>query len=132
MTLGPIDGGAVNEPVSMVTRIVVGWDGTPDADAAVRWAADRLRAESPDLRVTTSTEHGSPSAVLAEYLDDGTLVVVGAPAQHQGSRWTVGSRLAGRRGGGTVAVIPSAPTTNARSAWLSGSTALRRRSQPSR
>ncbi|WP_448808042.1 universal stress protein [Agromyces bauzanensis] len=138
----------------MFTRIVIGWDGTPESEAALAWAvargvgtplkivhaiggsatsseylraggelsgervrlmdvAERLRAERPDLSVTTETAHGSPSSVLAEELDAQTLVVVGAPATHRGSRWTVGSRLAGRHGGGTVAVIPSPLVTDA-------------------
>lgn len=145
----------------MFTRIVVGWDGTPESDAALEWAvargvgtplkivhaiggtptsseylraggelsnervrlmevAERLRAERPDLNITTETEHGSPSSVLVEELGADTLVVVGAPATHRGSRWTVGSRLAGRHGGGTVAVIPSAPATGAGSAVVVG------------
>ncbi|GAA4368702.1 universal stress protein [Agromyces bauzanensis] len=145
----------------MFTRIVVGWDGTPESEAALEWAvargvgtplkivraiggtatsgeyqraggelstervrlmevAERLRAGRPDLSITTETEHGSPSSALAEELGPDTLVVVGAPATHRGSRWTVGSRLAGRHGGGTVAVIPSAPTTGARSAVVVG------------
>ncbi|WP_448002103.1 universal stress protein [Agromyces bauzanensis] len=145
----------------MFTRIVVGWDGTPESEAALEWAvargvgtplkivhaiggsstsseylraggelsnervrlmdvAERLRAERPDLIITTETEHGSPSSVLVEELGADTLVVVGAPATHRGSRWTVGSRLAGRHGGGTVAVIPSTPTTDARPAVVVG------------
>jgi len=145
----------------MFTRIVVGWDGSPESDAALVWAvergvatplelvhaiggtstavehvradgelsaervrlidaAERLRAERPDLHITTSTVRGAPASVLAEELDEGTLVVVGASATHRGSRWTVGSRLAGRHGGGTVAVIPSTPTTGERSAVVVG------------
>ncbi|MEV1128561.1 universal stress protein [Agromyces sp. NPDC049794] len=145
----------------MFTRIVVGWDGTPESEAAVEWAvargvgtplkivhaiggsstsseylraggelsnervrlmdlAERLRTERPDLNVTTETEHGSPFSVLAAEFDADTLVVVGAPARHAGSRWTVGSRLAGRHGGGIVAVIPSGATTDAGSAVVVG------------
>ncbi len=145
----------------MFTRIVVGWDGTPESEAALEWAvargvgtplkivhaiggtptsseylraggelsdervrlmdiAERLRAERPDLNITTETEHGSPSTVLAEEFGADTLVVVGAPATHRGSRWTTGSRLAGRHGGGTVAIIPSRPATDARPAVVVG------------
>lgn len=145
----------------MFTRIVVGWDGTPESEAALEWAvargvgtplkivhaigsnatsseylraggelsnervrlidrADRLRAERPDLNLTTETEHGSPLSVLADELGPDTLVVVGAPERHAGSRWTVASRLAGRRGGGTVAVIPAGSTPPAGSPVVVG------------
>ena len=145
----------------MFTRIVVGWDGTPESEAALEWAvargvgtplkivhaiggsatsseyqraggelsnervrlidrADRLRAERPDLNVTTETEHGSPLGVLAEELAPDALVVVGVPARHAGSRWTVASRLAGRHGGGTVAVVPVGSTPGAGAAVVVG------------
>lgn len=144
----------------MFTRIVVGWDGSPESDAALEWAvergvatpltlvhatdseatsgelgatgdlssegvrfvetAERLRTERPDLHVSTTTIPGTPATVLAEFLDEQTLVVVGAPSSHRGSRWTVGSRLAGRHGGGTVAVIPSDFATGARSGVVVG------------
>lgn len=145
----------------MFTRIVVGWDGSPESEAALEWAvergvatpltlvhaiggaatsseylratgelsaervrlidaAERLRGRRPDLEVSTTTEHGAPATVLAEFLDEQTLVVVGAPASHRGTRWTVGSRLAGRHGGGTVAVIPSNFATGTRSGVVVG------------
>lgn len=145
----------------MFTRIVVGWDGSPESDAALEWAvergvatpltlvhaiggaatsgedlqatgerstqgmrlvetAERLRTERPDLHVSTTTMPGTQATALAEFLDEQTLVVVGAPSSHRGSRWTVGSRLAGRHGGGTVAVIPSDFATGARSGVVVG------------
>lgn len=156
VTFDPGSERGVGQPARMFTRIVVGWDGSPESEAALEWAvargvgtplkivhaiggsgtsseylraggelsgervrlmevAERLRADRPDLTVTTETEHGSPSSVLEEELDAQTLVVVGAPATHRGSRWTVGSRLAGRHGGGTVAVIPFPTPDGARS-----------------
>ncbi|KRE31138.1 hypothetical protein ASG80_01275 [Agromyces sp. Soil535] len=161
VTFDPMAAGSAGEAAVMFTRIVVGWDGSRESEAALAWAvergvatplklvhaiggaptavehvradgemsaarvrlievADQLRASRPDLHLTTSTVHGQPSSVLAEELGEGTLVVVGAPATHRGSRWTVGSRLAGRHGGGTVAVIPSTPATGARSVVVVG------------
>jgi nucleotide-binding universal stress UspA family protein len=161
VTFDPTPLAPSGEAAVMFTRIVVGWDGSAESEAALRWAvgrgvatpltlvhaiggaatsseylqatgelsservrlieaAERLRSERPDLRVDTSTVHGAPGTVLTEYLDDETLVVVGAPASHRGSRWTVGSRLAGRHGGGTVAVIPSDAEADARSGVVVG------------
>jgi len=160
-TFDPATSRSARKATVMFTRIVVGWDGSPESEAALEWAvgrgvatplalvhaiggavtsseylqatgelsserirlidaAERLRAERPDLQLSTSTVHGAPGSVLADFLDEQTLVVVGAPASHRGSRWTVGSRLAGRHGGGTVAVIPSDAATNARSGVVVG------------
>ncbi|HEX6366584.1 MAG TPA: universal stress protein [Agromyces sp.] len=136
----------------MFAKVIVGWDGTPEAQAAVQWAADRsrdvplilvhaiggkptgseylratgelseertrlidvaqqLRATHPGLRVETETVHGSAVEALEERLAPDSLVVVGGPDRPRTTRWTLGSRLAGRRGGGTVAVIPEAAAT---------------------
>jgi nucleotide-binding universal stress UspA family protein len=136
----------------MFTRVIAGWDGTPESQAALEWAADRsrgeplmivhaiggrpsaseyqratgelsaertrlidaaerLRATHPGLHVETETVHGSAIEALEEQLAPGTLVVVGGPDHPRTTRWTLGSRLAGRRGGGTVAVVPAAPAT---------------------
>ncbi len=69
-------------------------------------ATDRIRESHPDLRLTTATVHGDPLQELDDYLGDGTLVVVGVRTQGRPGRWTLGGRLAGRPGGGAVAVIP--------------------------
>lgn len=71
-------------------------------------AVERLREQHPGVHLTTHTGHGSAVDTLGEYLRPDTLIVVGAPEHRQGSRWSVASRLAGRHGGGTVAVVPSA------------------------
>ncbi|GGI45341.1 nucleotide-binding universal stress UspA family protein [Agromyces flavus] len=129
------------------TRIVVGWDGTPNSEAALRWAlaqagdasialvhvipgadesseylratgdlsaarvdlmerADAVRAEHPGRTITTSTVHGRPEKELGGRLDHDTLVIVGTSAHGRETAWTLGARLAGRRGKGCVAVIP--------------------------
>ncbi|MCD5348255.1 universal stress protein [Agromyces sp. H3Y2-19a] len=122
----------------MFTRIIVGWNGAPEAEAALDWAlrrGDRLPIvllhvlEDPDSRfneerveavlarhgsrerwnVETRVVEGAPEQVLAEQVRPGSLVVVGAPAHKRGSRWSLAARLAGRHGGGTVAVVPPGP-----------------------
>ncbi|MGW9630117.1 universal stress protein [Agromyces sp. NPDC055520] len=119
----------------MFKRIVVGWDGTPSSETALDWALrhgpdvpialmsatlhgdsrfDKDQIEMVLGRQSSGRRRdvenrgliGPPDEALAEYLLPGTLVVVGAPAHKHGSRWSVGARLAGRHGGGTVAVIP--------------------------
>jgi nucleotide-binding universal stress UspA family protein len=145
----------------MFTRVIAGWDGTPESQAAVEWAAEhcgaspltlvhaiggkstgseylqatgdrsaertrlmdvaeRLRATHPDLRVETETVHGSAIEALEERLAADTLIVVGGPDHRRTTRWTLGSRLAGRRGGGPVAVIPDLPTIERRTAVVAG------------
>ena len=145
----------------MFTKVIAGWDGTPESQAAAEWAADhcgeapltlihairgqptgseylqatgersaertklmevadRLRATHPGLRVETETVHGSAIDVLGERLAPDVLVVVGGPNHRRTTRWTVGSRLAGRRGGGPVAVIPETPATERRGAVVAG------------
>ena len=140
--------GAAGEGVVVVfSQIVVGWDGSPHAEAALRWAlarggdatvalvqaipgsdesseylratgdlsaarvglmdrAEQVRAEHPGRTVTTHTVHGRPEKELGAYLDHDALVVVGTSAHGRETAWTVGARLAGRRGQGCVAVIP--------------------------
>ncbi|WP_173923524.1 universal stress protein [Agromyces sp. Marseille-P2726] len=136
----------------MFTRVIAGWDGTAESQAAVEWAADRyrdlplmlihaiggrptdaeyqratgelsaertrlidvaeqLRATHPGLHLQTETAHGSAIEALEPQLGPDTLVVVGGPDHPRATRWTLGSRLAGRRGGGTVAVVPAVPAT---------------------
>ncbi|WP_430646865.1 universal stress protein [Agromyces sp. GXS1127] len=131
----------------MFTQVVVGWDGSPNSEAALRWAASRgdaapllivhtlpgqdtsseylaatgdlpearvalidraarLRSERPGRTIDTITVHGRPDKELAAYLDGGALVVVGASQSGHETAWTLGARLAGRRGRGAVAVIP--------------------------
>lgn len=145
----------------MFTKVIAGWDGTPESQAAAEWAADhcgeapltlvhaiggkatgseylqatgersaerielmevadRLRATHPDLRVETEAVHGSAIDVLGERLAPDTLIVVGGPNHRRTTRWTIGSRLAGRRGGGPVAVIPETPATERRDAVVAG------------
>ena len=145
----------------MFTRVIAGWDGTPESQAAAEWAADRsgaapltiihaiggkptgseylqatgersaqrtrlmdvaerLRAAHPDLRVETETVHGSAIDALGERLAPDALVVVGGPSHRRTTRWTLGSRLAGRRGGGSVAVIPATSATERRVAVVAG------------
>ena len=145
----------------MFTTVIAGWDGTPESQAAVEWAAencgeapltlihaiggkstgseylqatgersaertrlmevaDRLRATHPELHVETETVHGSAIDVLGERLAPDALVVVGGPDHRRTTRWTIGSRLAGRLGGGPVAVIPETPATERRSAVVAG------------
>ncbi len=145
----------------MFTKVIAGWDGTPESQAAVEWAAEhcgeaplslihaiggkstgseylratgersaertslmdvaeRLRATHPDLRVETETVHGSAIDALGERLAADTLVVVGGPDHRRTTRWTIGSRLAGRRGGGPVAVIPETSATERRVAVVAG------------
>ena len=82
--------------------------------------ADRLRATHPELHVETETAHGSAIDVLGERLAPDTLVVVGGPNHRRTTRWTLGSRLAGRFGGGPVAVIPETPATERRVAVVAG------------
>lgn len=67
---------------------------------------DEVRESHPELRLTTATVHGDPLRELDDYLTKGTLVVVGAATHGRSSRWTLGSRLAGRPGAGAVAVVP--------------------------
>ena len=134
--------------VAVFTRIVVGWDGSPNAEAALRWAleqgggdakvelvhvmpgpdeaseylratgdlsearvdlmerADAVRAGHPGRTITTATVHGRPEKELGARLDHDTLVVVGTSSHGRETAWTLGARLAGRRGKGCVAVIP--------------------------
>jgi nucleotide-binding universal stress UspA family protein len=116
-------------------RIVVGWDGTPSSETALDWALrhgpeipivlmsaatrgdssfdqdqiETVMARQPSGRrqdVENRSVIGPPDEALAEFLLPGTLIVVGTPAHKRGSRWSLGARLAGRHGGGTVAVIP--------------------------
>ncbi|MFC9917284.1 universal stress protein [Agromyces binzhouensis] len=131
----------------MFTQIVVGWDGSPNAEAALEWAAARddaapllivhtvpgadtsseylratgdlpearvelidraarLRVEHPGRSVDTLTVHGRADKELATYLDGSALVVVGGSQSGHETAWTLGARLAGRRGRGAVAVVP--------------------------
>ncbi|MGR0318519.1 universal stress protein [Agromyces sp. ZXT2-3] len=131
----------------MFSQIVVGWDGSPNSEAALRWAAARgdaapllivhtipgqdtsseylaatgdlpearvalidrareLRAEHPGRSIDTLTVHGRADKELAAYIDGGALVVVGSSQSGHETAWTLGARLAGRRGHGAVAVIP--------------------------
>ncbi|WP_353826881.1 universal stress protein [Agromyces sp. SYSU T0242] len=131
----------------MFTQVVVGWDGSPNADAALRWAAERsdeeplrlvhavavpaaeepgsrarlapddeaagfleriegLRATHPNRVVSAQTVHGRAEKVLGSCVAHDALVVVGASQSGHETAWTLGARLAGRRGSGTVAVIP--------------------------
>ncbi|MFB9643793.1 universal stress protein [Agromyces lapidis] len=119
----------------MFTRMVVGWNGSPGSEAALDWAL-RHGPEVPIVVMNASPrgedgfDHDQMEAVLgrqtserlqqveqrsvigpadvalAEHLLPGTLLVVGTPSHRRGSRWSLGARLAGRHGGGTVAVIP--------------------------
>lgn len=138
----------------MFARVIAGWDGTPESEAAAEWAAEcdqdapltllhaigakptggeypqaddertersrlmdaaeRLRASHHGLRVKTETVHGTAIDAFAERLAPDTLVVVGGPNHRSTTRWTVGSRLAGRREGGPVAVIPKTPAIERR------------------
>lgn len=145
----------------MFTKIIAGWHGSPESQAAVEWAAersagtpltlvhaiggkpsgsedlqatgersaertrlmdvaDRLRATHPGLQVDTETVHGSAIDALKERLAPDALVVVGGPDHRMTTRWTIGSRLAGRLGGGPVAVIPSTPAHEGRGAVVVG------------
>ncbi|WP_344370983.1 universal stress protein [Agromyces tropicus] len=131
----------------MFTQVVVGWDGSRNAEAALRWAAaqddraplhvvhavpgadtsseylratgelsaarvdlidriDQLREEHPGRSITTETVHGRAEKELAARLGHSALVVVGASQSGHETAWTLGARLAGRRGNGSVAVIP--------------------------
>lgn len=161
VTLDPLDDQGGRDPDHMFTKVIAGWDGTPESQAAAEWAADhcgdasltlihaiggkeagseylqatgersaerielmevadRLRATHPDLPVETEAVHGSAIEVLGERLAPDTLIVVGGPNHRRTTRWTIGSRLAGRRGGGPVAVIPEAPATERRGAVVAG------------
>ncbi|WP_306895811.1 universal stress protein [Agromyces albus] len=81
--------------------------GSPaDAHVDLMEVTDEVREAYPELRLTTATVHGDPLRELDDYLTQGTLLVVGAASHGRSSRWTLGSRLAGRPGGGAVAVIP--------------------------
>lgn len=132
----------------MFAKVIAGWDGTAESEAAVDWAADhagdapltivhaiggkptgneylratgelsaervelidvadRVRARHPELHVETETLHGSALDTLRERLAPDTMVVVGGPTHHRTTSWTLGSRLAGHRGGGAVAVVPA-------------------------
>ncbi|GAA2449055.1 universal stress protein [Agromyces soli] len=122
----------------MFKRIVVGWNGTDASERALEWALQRgnevpiivvhvversasgfdeerveavLDRQTPARRwdVETRITEGDPEEVFAAELRPDTLLVLGTPAHQRGSRWSLGARLAGRHGGGTVAVIPSAP-----------------------
>ena len=145
----------------MFTKVIAGWDGSPESDAAADWAAaqcdgvpltlvhaiggtptgseylqatgersaertklmdaaDRVRASHPGLRVETETVHGAAIDALGERLAPDTLVVVGGPSHRRTTRWTLGSRLAGRHGRGPVAVIPEIPPTERREAVVAG------------
>ena len=145
----------------MFTKVIAGWDGSPESEAAADWAAEhsggapltlvhaiggkptgseylqasgersaertrlmdaaeRLRASHPELRVETETVHGSAIDALGERLAPDVLVVVGGPDHPRTTRWTLGSRLAGRHDGGTVAVIPETPATERRVAVVAG------------
>ncbi|MGW4931271.1 universal stress protein [Agromyces sp. NPDC004153] len=83
-------------------------------------AAERLSTSHPGLRVETETVHGSAIDALGERLAPDALVVVGGPDHRRTTRWTVGSRLAGRHDGGAVAVIPESPATERRVAMVAG------------
>ena len=161
VTLDPSESCARRHPELMFTKVIAGWDGTPESEAAAAWAArhcqdgpltlvdalggkptgseylratgersaertrlldaaERLRASHPGLRVETETVHGSAIDALAERLASDTLVVVGGPDHRRTTRWTIGSRLAGRHDGGPVAVIPEAPATERRVAVVAG------------
>lgn len=128
-------------------KIVVGWDGSPGAQAATAWAAsyamgtpveivhaiggrptggeylaatgersaerialmevaDALRQTHPDSPIETETVREAPIDALGQRLATDVLVVVGGPAGSRRRRWSLGARLAGRPGGGHVAVIP--------------------------
>jgi nucleotide-binding universal stress UspA family protein len=145
----------------MFTKVIAGWDGSPESEAAIQWAAEhcgdspltlihaiggkptgseylqatgersaertrlmdvaeQLRARHPAIHVETETVHGSALEVLVERLATDTLVVVGGPSHRRTTRWTLGSRLAGRRNGGPVAVIPTMSTTERRTAVVAG------------
>ncbi|MGW9631010.1 universal stress protein [Agromyces sp. NPDC055520] len=161
VTLDPSHGRRGRDPECMFTKVIAGWDGTPESQAAAEWAADQckevpltlvhaiggkptgseylqatgersaeriklmdvadhLRATRPDLRVETEVVHGSAIDVLGERLAPDALIVVGGPNHRRTTRWTLGSRLAGRRGGGLVAVIPEIPATERRDAVVAG------------
>ena len=145
----------------MFTKVIAGWDGSPESEAAIEWAAEhcgdsaltlvhaiggrptgseylqatgersaermrlmdvaeRLRATHPDLRVETETVHGSALEALEQRLGADTLVVVGGPSHRRTTRWTLGSRLAGRHNGGPVAVVPGVSTMERRTAVVAG------------
>ena len=149
------------KPDGVFTRVIAGWDGTPESQAAAEWAADhcveapltlvhamggkstaseylqatgesaaermrlmevaeRLRALHLGLRVETETVHGSAIEALEERLAADTLIVVGGPSHRRTTRWTIGSRLAGRLGGGPVAVIPETRAARGRKAVVVG------------
>ena len=82
--------------------------------------AERLRTMHPDLRVETETVRGSAIDALGERLAPDTLVVVGGPDHRMSTRWTIGSRLAGRLAGGPVAVIPETPAVQGTKAVVVG------------
>lgn len=127
----------MDETHRMFKRIVVGWNGTSESEVALDWALRRgpeapilivhavephsrfneervrvvLDRQTPARRwdVETRVAEGDPEAVLGALLQPGSLVVVGTPASKHGSRWSLGARLAGRHGGGAVAVVPAGP-----------------------
>lgn len=94
--------------------------GPGDAGIGLIEATDEVRETHPELRLTTATVHGDPLRELDDYLTRGTLLVVGAASHGRSSRWTLGSRLAGRPGGGAVAVIPEGLDPGVRSGIVVG------------
>ncbi|MBT2497811.1 universal stress protein [Agromyces sp. ISL-38] len=98
-----------------------GAEGSPaEARIGLMEVTDEVREANPELRLTTATVHGDPLRELDDYLTKGTLIVVGAASHGRSSRWTLGSRLAGRPGGGSVAVIPEGLDRSARSGIVVG------------
>jgi Universal stress protein family len=117
-------------------RVVVGWDGTAAAAAALDWAlrhdpgcrdvelvvvdeeppngrtasaaeaADRVRATHPGCTVAVTTEHGSPAAVLAARSGPGTLLVLGGADPRGGRHRSSTAYRVAAQATGPVVMVP--------------------------